>query len=91
MNDLEKATYILRISIYRDRAKRIISLSQSLYLEKVLKKFKMLNSKRGLLLVRHGIHLSKDMTSKTPKEREKMARIPYTLAIVSVMYAILCM
>ena len=34
MKDLKEATYILGIRVYRDRSKRIIGLSQSLYLEK---------------------------------------------------------
>lgn len=50
----------------------------------------MLDSKRGLLPVRHGIHLSKEMSPKTPEERDKMARIPYASAIGSLMYAMLC-
>ncbi len=90
MKDLGEATYILHIQIYKDRLKRIIGLSQSLYLEKVLKRFNMLDSKRRLLLVRHGIHLSKEMSPKTPEEREKMARIPYASAIGSLMYTMLC-
>ena len=63
-------TYILRIRVYRDRARRLIGLSQTLYIEKMLKKFSMENSKKGLIPVRHGIHLSKEMSPKTPKERE---------------------
>ena len=59
MKDLGEATYILKIRVYRDRSKRMIGLSQRIYLEKVLKRFNMLNSKRGLLPFRHGIHLSK--------------------------------
>ena len=46
MKDLGEATYILGIRVYRDRSKRTIGLSQSLYLEKVLKRFNMLDSKR---------------------------------------------
>ncbi len=50
----------------------------------------MLDFKRGLLSVRHGIHLSKDMSLKTLEERDKRARIPYALAIRSLMYVMLC-
>ena len=39
--DLGEAAYILSIKIYRDRSRRLIGLSQSTYLDKVLKKFKM--------------------------------------------------
>ena len=41
MKDLSEAAYILGIKIYRDRSRRLIGLSQSTYLDKVLKKFKM--------------------------------------------------
>ena len=47
MKDLGEAAYVLGIKIYRDRSKRLLALSQSTYLEKVLKRFKMDKSKRG--------------------------------------------
>ena len=90
MKDLGEATYILGIHIYRDRAKRTIGLSQSLYINKILKKFNMLESKKGLLPARHGIHLSKKMPPQTFEDRERMAKIPYASAIGSLMYAMLC-
>ena len=45
----------------------------------------MLDSKRGLLPVRHGIHLSKTMSSKTSEEMVEMAKVPYASAIGSLM------
>nr|GEW29259.1 hypothetical protein [Tanacetum cinerariifolium] len=42
-----EATFILGIKIIRDRFKQLISLSQSAYLERILKKFRMENSKKG--------------------------------------------
>ena len=90
MKDLGEATYILGIRVYRDRSKRIIGLSQSLYLEKVLKRFNMLDSKRGLLPFRHGIHISREMSPKTPEDMVEMAKVPYASAIGSLIYAILC-
>ena len=90
MKDLGEATYILGIRVYRDRSKRIIGLSQSLYLEKVLKRFNMLDSKRGLLPFTHSIHLSKMMSPKTTEEMVEMAKVPYASAIGSLMYAMLC-
>ena len=47
MKDMGEATYILGIRIYRDRSKRLLRLSQSLYIETILKRFFMENSKRG--------------------------------------------
>ncbi|GJZ86920.1 retrotransposon protein, putative, ty1-copia subclass [Tanacetum coccineum] len=47
MKDLGEAAYILRIKIIRDRSKRLIALSQSNYLEKILNKFRMGNCTKG--------------------------------------------
>ena len=50
----------------------------------------MLDSKRGLLLFRHGIHLSREMSPKTPEDIVEMAKVPYVSAIGSLIYTILC-
>ena len=63
MKDLGEVSYVLGIKIYRDRSRRLIGLSQSLYIDKVLNRFHMENSKKGFLPVRHGIHLFKEMES----------------------------
>ncbi|GJU08174.1 retrotransposon protein, putative, ty1-copia subclass [Tanacetum coccineum] len=49
MKDLGKAAFILGIKIYRDRSKRLIGLSQNAYMDKILKRYKMDNSKRGTI------------------------------------------
>jgi hypothetical protein len=41
MEDLSETVYILRIEIYKDRSKRLIGLSQSTYIDKVLNRFSM--------------------------------------------------
>ena len=48
--DLGKAAYILGIKIYRDRSRHLIRLSQSTYLDMILKEFKIDQSKKGFLL-----------------------------------------
>lgn len=90
MKDLGDATYILGIRIYRDRSRRLIGLSQSVYIDKVLMRFSMGESKKGFLPLSHGIMLSKEMCPKTDEQRERMSRIPYASAIGSIMYAMLC-
>ena len=46
MKELGEAAYILGIKIFRDRSRRLIVLSQSTYLDKILKEFKMDQSKK---------------------------------------------
>ena len=90
MKDLGEAAYILGVKIYRDKSRLLIGLSQSTYLDKVLKKFKMDQSKRGFLPVLQGVKLSKTQCPTTAEDREKMRSVPYASAIGSIMYAMLC-
>ena len=90
LKHLDEAAYILGIKIYRDRSRRLIGLSQSTYLDKVLKKFKMDQSKKEFLPVLQGVKLSQTQCRTTTKDREKMKVIPYASAIGSIMYAMLC-
>ncbi|KAI3810635.1 hypothetical protein L1987_20256 [Smallanthus sonchifolius] len=46
MKDLGEAAYILGIKIYRDRSKRLLGLSQGTYIDKVMARFHMENSKK---------------------------------------------
>ena len=90
MKDLGEAAYILGIKIYIDISKRLIGLSQSTYIDKVLKRFSVQDSKRGYLPMSHGITLSKSQCPNTKDEQEQMSMIPYASAIGSIMYAMLC-
>ncbi|KAL0427349.1 UNVERIFIED_CONTAM: hypothetical protein Slati_2909700 [Sesamum latifolium] len=90
MKDMGEASYILGIKIYRDRSRRMLGLTQSSYIEKVLKRFKMEHSKRGVLPMRHGIKLSKKQSPKTDEELKRMSNIPYALAVGSIQYVVQC-
>ncbi|GJW04200.1 retrotransposon protein, putative, ty1-copia subclass [Tanacetum coccineum] len=90
MKDLGEAAYILRIKIYRDRSKRLIGLCQSAYIEKILKRFYMENSKRGTILMQEKLKLSKSQGASTPAEIRRMQNIPYASAVGSIMYAVRC-
>ena len=90
MKDLGNASYVLGIQIIRDRRNRLLALSQATYIDKVLARFSMQNSKKGLMPTRHGISLSKKQCPQTPQEEEDMRRIPYASAVGSLMYAMLC-
>nr|GEV05035.1 reverse transcriptase domain-containing protein [Tanacetum cinerariifolium] len=59
MKDLGEAAYILGIKIYRDRSKQLIGLCQSAYIEKILKRYFMENSKRRTVPMQKKLKLSK--------------------------------
>ena len=90
MKDLGEAIYILGIRIYRDRSRRLLGLSQSMYIDTIVKRFGMENFKKGFIPMRHGVQISKEHSPKTPEDRALMEKISYASAIGSIMYPMLC-
>ena len=90
MKDLGEAAYILGIRILRNRSRRIIGLSQSMYLDKVLKRFSMENSKKGEFPIQNNTKLSKTQSPSIVAEIAEMSRVPYASAVGLIMYAITC-
>ena len=91
MKDLREASYILGMKTYRDRSRWLLGFFQSTYIDTVLKRFNMDNFKKDYLLIDHEITVSKKDCLATPKEREHMSRISYTLIVGSIMYTMTCM
>jgi hypothetical protein len=71
MKDLGEAAYILDIKIYRDISKRLIGLSQDAYIDKILNRFNMQDSKKCFLPMSHSITLRKKQCPKDPDEQKK--------------------
>ncbi|GJU63091.1 retrotransposon protein, putative, ty1-copia subclass [Tanacetum coccineum] len=90
MKDLGEAAYILGIKIYRDRSRRLISLCQSAYIEKILKRYHMENFKRGSIPMQEKLRLSKSQGALTPAELKHMQNIPYASAVGSIIYVVRC-
>ncbi|GJX45004.1 retrotransposon protein, putative, ty1-copia subclass [Tanacetum coccineum] len=90
MKDLGEAAYILGIKIYRDRSRRLIGLCQSAYIEKILKRFHMENSKRGSIPMQEKLRLSKSQGASTPAELKRMQNVPYASVVGSIMYDVRC-
>nr|GFB47691.1 retrotransposon protein, putative, Ty1-copia subclass [Tanacetum cinerariifolium] len=88
MKDLGEAAYILGIKIYRDRSRRLIGLCQSAYIEKILKRYHMENSKHGSIPMQDKLKLSKSQGASTPAELKRMQNVPYASAVGSIMYAV---
>lgn len=57
---------------------------------KLLERYQMRNCKPIETPVEKNVGLSLDMGPKTPEEREKMSRVPYSSAVRSLMYAMMC-
>ena len=86
MKDLGEANYILGIKLSRDRQNKMLGLSQTAYIDKIIVKFEMQNSNKGLLPFRHGVPLSKEQCPKTFEDEQRMKAVPYALAVGSLTY-----
>ncbi|GJR15522.1 retrotransposon protein, putative, ty1-copia subclass [Tanacetum coccineum] len=90
MKNLGEAAYILGIKIYRDRSWRLIGLCQSAYIEKILKRYHMENSKCESIPMQEKLRLSKSQGASTPAELKRMQNVPYASAVGSIMYDVRC-
>nr|GEX90181.1 hypothetical protein [Tanacetum cinerariifolium] len=88
--DLDETAYILGIKIYRDRSRRLIGLCQSAYIEKILKRYHMKNSKRGSIPMQEKLRLSKSQGASTPAELKRMQNVPFASVVDSIMYVVRC-
>ncbi|KAF2283723.1 hypothetical protein GH714_014570 [Hevea brasiliensis] len=90
MKDLGTAKKILEMEITKDKSFGKLFLSQQAYVEKVLKRFNMNNTKPVTVLFTAHFKLSTDMSPKTDEEMEHMSNVSYSSAVGSIMYAIVC-
>ncbi|GKE89044.1 retrotransposon protein, putative, ty1-copia subclass, partial [Tanacetum coccineum] len=74
----------------KDRSKRLIGLGQNAYMDKILKRYKMDNSKRGHIPMQERLDLNKTQGASTPKEVKRMQNVPYASAVGSIMYDVRC-
>ena len=90
MKDLGEANYILGIRLFRDRKKKMLAISQAIYIDKMIEKFTMQEAKKGQQPSIAGLNLSLDDCPKTSEEKKYMSRVPYASAVGSLMYAMFC-
>ena len=90
LNDLGEATFMWGIRTYRDRLRRLLGLSQSMYINTIVKRFGMENFKKGFIPMRHAVQIYKEHLPNTLEDRVLMEKISYASAIGSIMYVMLC-
>ena len=90
MKDMEEASYVLGVKILRDHSKHLLGLSQETYIKKMLKRYHMNDNKPIDTHVERDLNLSLDMCPKSLEEKEQMFKVPYSSAIRSLMYVMMC-
>ena len=87
MKNLMLAEKILGMEILKKRVKGLLHLFQGGYIRKILKKFGMKEGKPVALPLAGHISLLKTMSPQTEVEAQEMERVPYSLGVKSLMYA----
>ncbi|KAJ9547196.1 hypothetical protein OSB04_019739 [Centaurea solstitialis] len=90
MKHLGDASFVLGIQILRDRSRGILRLSQTSYIDKVLDRFGMLDSKSRDTPIAKGDKFSLKQCPKNELEIKEMQKFPYASAVGSLMYAQVC-
>jgi hypothetical protein len=90
MKDMGAAKQILGIRIMRDRKERKLWMSQEHYIERVLQRFQMENSKAVNTPLATHFKLSYKQSPSSEDETFDMKRVPYASAVGSLMYAMVC-
>ena len=68
----------------------MLGLSQASYIDEILARYSMQDSKKGFISFRVGSSLSVNQRPKTPAEIERMRGIFYASVVGSLMYTMLC-
>jgi hypothetical protein len=90
MKDLGAAKKILGMEINRDRKSGMLFLSQHGYIQKVLHRFNMHDSKLVSSPIDPHFKLSSSQSPSTNSNFEYMSKIPYSTVVGSLMYIMVC-
>ena len=90
MKYLGAAEKILGMEIMRDRLAGRLSLSQKGYIEKVLRRFNMQIAKPVTTPLAAHFRLSSALCPHSDAKDDCMSRVPYSSAVGSFMYAMVC-
>ena len=87
MKDMGDATYVIGIKIHRNKFLGLLGLSQEIYINKVLERFRMKDCSPSTAPIVKSDRFNLDQCPKNDLEREQMKNIPYVSDVGSLMYA----
>ena len=85
--DMGPIKWFLGMSVTCNHSQRMISLSQTTYIDTILKCFNMTDAYTVSTLMDPNVTLSKAMSPTSSEDKEKMTNIPYLAGIGLLMYA----
>ena len=88
IKDMGNLQWLLGIGIKRDQKNRMISFSQTAYIQKIIEHFEMDDAKPLSIPISPGHNLMKSHSPTDPNDIEDMRCIPYREAVGSLMYVV---
>ena len=86
ISDLGEICWYLGFEIKQDRTAQTISINQHAYIEDVLERFNLTNTKPVLIPMEPNLQLLSQEGALTPKEAEWIHAVPYAEAIGSILW-----
>ena len=74
MNDMGEASYIFGVKIHQNRSKRLLTLSQKQYIQRVLEHFRMENCNPIDTPMAKSEKLSNNLCPENPKQNKRMEK-----------------
>ena len=87
IKDLGDVHWLLGVAITRDQQSHTVTLSQAVYVDTIVSRFKMEKAYLVSTPLEPGVRLSVSMCPKDEKGKTKMAKKPYQMIVGSLMYA----
>lgn len=83
---VENTGHFVGMEIERNRQKKQVTISQTAYINKILKKFHMEEAKNSAIPAEPGLHLSGNKKATTDEFQDKVNQIPYREAVGSLLF-----
>ncbi len=87
MKDMGKASFVIRIEIFRNRSQGLLGLSQKAYIDRIIKRFNMHKCSIGIVSIQKGDKFSLNQCPKNDVEHKEMKSISYASVVGNLMYA----
>jgi len=90
MKDLDPAKKILGMRISRERKKTLKTITSRVHIEKVMRRFNMVDAKPANVLLRGQFKLSKAQELKIEYEKDLMPKVMYVSVVGNLTYVMVC-
>ena len=90
MKDMDDASYVIGLNIFKDRYNGILGLSQETYINRILHRLRKKDCTSSVAPIVKGDRFNLNQFPNNDFESEQMKKIPYALVVGSIVYLQVC-